>query len=166
VLNVIALVVVRRGGGCRGSGQALADVATIGILHQRVVTRTEVVNRQLRAPLNTGIIIEQARGVLSERGGLSMDDAFKQSRAYARSHNLRLSDYAPRVVDGTADGSVLFDRPISWLQPDRRESRWRAAVMTGRWCASRTCPCGVAASADALVAWSSRRRLRVGTAPP
>jgi hypothetical protein len=108
VLNVIALVVVRRGGGCRGSGQALADVATIGILHQRVVTRTEVVNRQLQAPLNTGIIIEQARGVLSERGGLSMDDAFKQSRAYARSHN-----YAPRVVDGTADGSVLFDRPIS-----------------------------------------------------
>ncbi|MFI6166414.1 GAF and ANTAR domain-containing protein [Nocardia sp. NPDC051052] len=92
-------------------GQALADVATIGILHQRMATRTEVVNRQLQVALNTRIIIEQAKGVLSERGGLNMDDAFKQLRTYARSNNLRLSDFARDIVDGTADAGVLIDRP-------------------------------------------------------
>ncbi|WP_405163651.1 GAF and ANTAR domain-containing protein [Nocardia sp. NBC_01499] len=92
-------------------GQALADVATIGILHQRVVTRTEVVNRQLQLALNTRIIIEQAKGVLSERSGLNMDDAFKQLRTYARSNNLRLSDFARGIVDGTADAGIVIHRP-------------------------------------------------------
>ncbi|MET0455150.1 MAG: GAF domain-containing protein, partial [Mycobacterium sp.] len=49
--------------------QALADVAAIGILHQRILTRSEMVNQQLQMALNTRLIIEQAKGVLAERGG-------------------------------------------------------------------------------------------------
>ena len=64
-------------------GQALADVATIGILHQRILTRSELVNQQLQTALNTRLIIEQAKGVLAERGTVDMDRAFNLLRGHA-----------------------------------------------------------------------------------
>jgi GAF domain-containing protein len=79
--------------------QALADVATIGILHQRVLTRGALVNSQLQTALNSRVQIEQAKGVLSERQGLDMDQAFVQLRSMARSSNRHLSDTARAVIE-------------------------------------------------------------------
>ena len=79
-------------------GQALADVATIGILSERAARRGDVVNEQLQTALNSRVIIEQAKGVLDERGTLGMDEAFSRLRSYARNHNLRLSELARQVV--------------------------------------------------------------------
>jgi transcriptional regulator with GAF, ATPase, and Fis domain len=94
--------------------QALADVATIGILQERAVHRGEVLAEQLQAALNSRVIIEQAKGVLAERGHLGMDDAFKRLRFYARSRNRRLSELARSVVEGTMDADeVLEVRPVS-----------------------------------------------------
>jgi hypothetical protein len=87
--------------------QALADVATIGILHQRVLTRSELVNQQLQTALNTRLIIEQAKGVLAERGSVDMDRAFNLLRAHARSTNRRLADLARDVVDGADTTDIL-----------------------------------------------------------
>jgi GAF domain-containing protein len=80
-------------------GQALADVATIGILSERAISRGEVVNEQLQTALTSRVIVEQAKGVLAERGRMSMDAAFDQLRRYAREHNLRLSEIAREIVD-------------------------------------------------------------------
>ena len=92
-------------------GQALADVATIGILSERAVRRGDVVNEQLQTALNSRVIIEQAKGVLAERGNLDMDEAFSRLRSYARCHRLRLSELSRQVVetDLTAD-DVLAPR--------------------------------------------------------
>jgi transcriptional regulator with GAF, ATPase, and Fis domain len=79
--------------------QALADVATIGILHQRVLTRGALVNSQLQTALNSRVLIEQAKGVLAERQGLDMDQAFVQLRTMARSNNRHLSDTARAVIE-------------------------------------------------------------------
>jgi transcriptional regulator with GAF, ATPase, and Fis domain len=82
-------------------GQALADVATIGLLHERTMRRRDTLNEQLQSALNSRVVIEQAKGKLAERLGLDMDQAFNVLRDYARARNLRLSDLARAFVDGT-----------------------------------------------------------------
>lgn len=89
-------------------GQSLADVATIGILQERAIQRSETLSEQLQGALNSRIIIEQAKGVLAEKGGLDMDAAFALLRGHARSNNRRLSDLARDVVEGrVASGDVI-----------------------------------------------------------
>lgn len=88
-------------------GQALADVATIGILQERAVREGHVAVEQLQGALNSRIVIEQAKGVLSERLRVDMDEAFVRLRRYARSHSQRLSRVARDVVDGLLDVRVL-----------------------------------------------------------
>jgi transcriptional regulator with GAF, ATPase, and Fis domain len=80
--------------------QALADVATIGLLHERNVRRRETVAEQLQAALNSRVIIEQAKGKLAERRGVDMDRAFTMLREYARNTNQRLTDVARDFVSG------------------------------------------------------------------
>ncbi|MFC3453523.1 ANTAR domain-containing protein [Amycolatopsis speibonae] len=70
------------------AGQALADIATIGIPHHRLVRRQEIVTVPLQTALNNRVIIEQAKGVLAERLRISVEDAFGVLRAHARSNNL------------------------------------------------------------------------------
>jgi len=82
-------------------GQALADVATIGLLHERTMRRRDTLNEQLQAALNSRVVIEQAKGKLAERLGLDMDQAFNVLRDHARSRNIRLSDLARAFIDGT-----------------------------------------------------------------
>jgi transcriptional regulator with GAF, ATPase, and Fis domain len=102
-------------------GQALADVATIGILSERAIRQSEVLNEQLQAALNSRVIIEQAKGVLSQRGGLSMDAAFDRLRRYARDHSLRLSDVARQVVDTDLATEVLAGRRQSVMTWENRD---------------------------------------------
>jgi len=83
------------------AGQALAAVATIAIIQQREVSEARVVNDQLSHALNSRVVIEQAKGVLAERSGLSLESAFEAMRQHARDRNLRLADVAAQVIDKT-----------------------------------------------------------------
>ncbi len=99
-------------------GQALADVATIGILHERAFRRHEVVIQQLQHALSSRIVIEQAKGVLAERLHLSIEDALAVLRDYARDNNLKLAAAADAVTRGAPDdnpsvGSAHRERPRS-----------------------------------------------------
>ena len=80
--------------------QALADVATIGILQQRSAHRSTMMAEQLQHALNSRVAIEQAKGVLAERNGIGVDAAFDALRRHARNHNLKLTDVALAVVRG------------------------------------------------------------------
>jgi transcriptional regulator with GAF, ATPase, and Fis domain len=97
-------------------GQALADVATISLLHERSVRRSDTLNEQLQTALNSRVIIEQAKGKLAERLGIDVDQAFALLREQARHRNQRLSDLARAFVDGTeavtgpASGSLRTSR--------------------------------------------------------
>jgi len=80
--------------------QALADVATIGILQRRSVHRSVQVAEQLQHALNSRIAIEQAKGVIAERRTIGMDAAFDVLRSHARNNNLKLTELAVSVVRG------------------------------------------------------------------
>jgi GAF domain-containing protein len=92
------------------AAQALADVATIAILQHRATLEAQVVNDQLNHALNSRIVIEQAKGMVAERLGVNMEQAFTTLRSHARNHNLRLVDVAQGVIDGTLAAFAL-DRP-------------------------------------------------------
>lgn len=88
-------------------GQALADAATIGLLHERAVRHAETVTEQLQGALNSRVIVEQAKGVLAGQAGVSPEDAFLVLRSHARSHALRLSQLCRDVVTGTIDLATI-----------------------------------------------------------
>jgi GAF domain-containing protein len=91
--------------------QALADVATIGILQQRSVHRASLLAEQLQSALNTRIVIEQAKGVLAEFGGVGMEQSFEALRRFARSSNLKLGEAAESLVRGsTRPDTVISPR--------------------------------------------------------
>jgi len=83
--------------------QALADVATIGLLQERGSREKTLVAAQLQRALNSRILIEQAKGVVSESAELTMDEAFAALRKYARDHNLTLTTVATAVIDRSID---------------------------------------------------------------
>jgi len=88
--------------------QALADVATIGILRQRSVHRSAVLAEQLQTALDTRIFIERANGVLAQFGQIDMDIAFQALRRYARVRNLKLSAVAAAVVRYEVDRDAVL----------------------------------------------------------
>jgi transcriptional regulator with GAF, ATPase, and Fis domain len=91
-------------------GQALADVATIGMLQQRAIHDRTILAEQLQTALNSRVVIEQAKGVLSARAGVDMQTAFTALRSYARTHQTRLSNLAGAVAEGTADLDAILLR--------------------------------------------------------
>jgi GAF domain-containing protein len=102
-------------------GQALADVATIGLLNERSMRRSDTLNEQLQTALNSRVVIEQAKGKLAERLGIDMNEAFSLLRDQARNRNQRLSDLARAFIDGTQ--AVTGPGTGAQRQPGTRQPR-------------------------------------------
>jgi GAF domain-containing protein len=92
--------------------QALTDVATIGILQERSIRETSIVSEQLQRALDSRILIEQAKGVISQTATVDIDEAFVMLRHYARSNNLSLR----AVAEGIANRSIDLG-PIQAVTP-------------------------------------------------
>jgi transcriptional regulator with GAF, ATPase, and Fis domain len=90
-----------------GIGQAMAHLATVGLIKERALAASERLATQLQTALNSRVQLEQAKGVLAQRTGLPMDQAFQLMRTYARSHNRRLSDIAAPIITGALDDHQL-----------------------------------------------------------
>jgi GAF domain-containing protein len=87
--------------------RAFADLAALSITQHRATAEAQRLNEQLSGALTSRIVIEQAKGVISERAGVDLAEAFSRLRAYARNGNRRLTDVAEAAVDGTLN-------PIAW----------------------------------------------------
>jgi len=82
----------------RGVAQALADIAVLGILHERNFRKPESISEQLHLALDSRILIEQAKGVLSHGEALTMSESFDALRSYARAHGITLRAAADLAV--------------------------------------------------------------------
>lgn len=80
------------------AARAFADVATIGILHERSMREAAILTDQLQTALTSRVVIEQAKGVVSFTAGVPIDEAFQLLRSFARSHGRPLSEVAQLVV--------------------------------------------------------------------
>jgi GAF domain-containing protein len=92
--------------------RAFADLATLSIVQHRAAAEAQRLNEQLSSALTSRVVIEQAKGVISERARVEPAEAFSRLRYYARNHNLRLTDIAQAAIDGTLD-------PQAWAPPPR-----------------------------------------------
>jgi GAF domain-containing protein len=93
--------------------QALADVASIAIVQDMATRQAAIREGHLQHALNSRIVIEQAKGMLAERSGVNMDEAFARLRNFARNNNRGLTEVAHGLVTGVLgiDSIVQGRRP-------------------------------------------------------
>lgn len=94
--------------------QALADVASIAIIHDQATRDAAIREGHLNNALYSRISIEQAKGMIAEHNSTNMDDAFARLRAYARNSNLGLTAAADTLIAGTT--------PVHAIGPQRRST--------------------------------------------
>jgi AmiR/NasT family two-component response regulator len=97
-MNLFCVKRTRLDEGQVAIGQALADIATIGLLQERAVSQSGLIAEQLQTALNSRILIEQAKGVLLASTGIDVDEAFQLMRAYSRRTNQPLKQVASDVI--------------------------------------------------------------------
>lgn len=78
--------------------QALADIATVGILHARELADAREIRDQLQVALDSRVTIEQAKGMIAQDLEITNYQAFKVLRRYARENNLRLKSVAEQIT--------------------------------------------------------------------
>ncbi|MDJ0350255.1 GAF and ANTAR domain-containing protein [Cryobacterium sp. PH29-G1] len=78
---------------------ALTQVATISLVQQQTIHHQATVNDQLQRALDSRVLIEQAKGALAQRHGISVDAAFALLRSHARKNSSRLRDTAEAIVN-------------------------------------------------------------------
>lgn len=78
-------------------GQTLAHIASVAILQEHSPTPA-VVMQQLRNALTGRVYVEQAKGFLRESLDISVEQAFRLLRNYARAHGEHLTDVARRLM--------------------------------------------------------------------
>ncbi|MDP9335553.1 MAG: GAF and ANTAR domain-containing protein [Actinomycetota bacterium] len=108
-LNLLSTTPVPLGPEDQQVAQALADIATIGILQERALNDALVVTSQLEGALESRILIEQAKGIVAERNHVGIDTAFEVLRGYARTNNRLLRDTAREVIEGTLSTYALTE---------------------------------------------------------
>jgi DNA-binding CsgD family transcriptional regulator len=113
--------------------QALADLATIGILHDRSVREAHVLTEQLRIALDSRVVIEQSKGMLAEQAQVDVDEGFHRLHNYARANNLRLAEVAEAVISGKLSAAEIGQdhAPAGFEQLTRKEVRVALAVAKG-----------------------------------
>lgn len=85
------------------AARGLADIATIGILHERALRESDIARQQLQYALDSRVVIEQAKGVLAQADKIDMDEAFQRLRKQSRDTRRKLSDVARDIIDDAAN---------------------------------------------------------------
>ena len=99
-MDVIALEPMDLTASQLATAQLLADVTISYVANSRAFAETSQLASQLQFALDSRILIEQAKGILSERNKTTISEAFEVLRRHARNHHLKLHAVAEQVVRG------------------------------------------------------------------
>lgn len=77
----------------------LADMATSYVVHASQLQRERRTNEQLQQALDSRVVIEQAKGILANHHGVTVDQAFDRLRAHARSNNAPIRAVADAIIN-------------------------------------------------------------------
>lgn len=91
------------------AAQGLADVATIGILHERAIRESGIARDQLQHALDSRVVIEQAKGVIAHTDQVEMHEAFEKLRSRARNSRRNLTDVAREIIDNASSNPRAAD---------------------------------------------------------
>ena len=80
------------------AARVLANMATGYLMNASSLAKQTQLAHQLQQALDSRVVIEQAKGVLAEARGISVEAAFDRLRSHARSHNSRVQHVATAVV--------------------------------------------------------------------
>ena len=92
---------------------AFADIAAGFLINTSNLAQQQQLNQHLERALQTRIVIEQAKGMIADRHGISPDQAFDLIRRYARSHRISLAEISRRIVEKGM-------RPTAEVEPPRQ----------------------------------------------
>jgi hypothetical protein len=105
------------------TGELTTGILRSGLLQERAIRHQEVVTEQLQTALNSRVVIEQAKGLVAERLGVSMEVAFAALRGFARNQNRKLGEVARMVIDGHTGTTDLIEvGPPQPTQAKRKRS--------------------------------------------
>lgn len=82
------------------AGRTMADMATVGIMQERAVRSAALASEESQRTLDSRAIIEQAKGALVERLGISPEEAFARIHRRARNDGFRLTEVCEAVIEG------------------------------------------------------------------
>lgn len=89
--------------------EALAAIAKLGLLQDRTPRQQELLAEQLQSALNLRAAVEQAKGVVAERGGVAVAEAFVWINGYARRKGRPLGAVALDILEGRIGMEALVD---------------------------------------------------------
>lgn len=92
--------------------QALADVAAVALVQDRLADNRDAVNDQLQLALDSRVLLEQAKGALANEGRLDMAQAYTALVAYSRDHNIKIAEVARAVVGRALPASTVLAHQV------------------------------------------------------
>jgi len=87
--------------------KSLAFVTAVGLTYQRQIREYEARIQQLLEVLDTRTVVEQAKGILAAKEGISLEQAFSEMRKTARRENIRLREIAMEIVKEVHSHTLL-----------------------------------------------------------
>lgn len=83
------------------SAMVMTNIATAYLLSSTALTKQTELSVQLQHALDSRVLVEQAKGVLAEANGISVEATYQLLRRYARNGGLRVHDVACAIIDRT-----------------------------------------------------------------
>lgn len=80
------------------AARVMADMATGYLINASKLDQQVQLASQLRAALESRVVIEQAKGVVANAEGIGVEEAFDRIRRHARNHQSNLHEVASAVV--------------------------------------------------------------------